>query len=201
MAWRRVVWYKFTEVSQQHTTSTFIAIFCSQYTTARNKTVICNQRLEQKDRARFRYISLPVIKCPAFPVLKSLFFLDSGPCSARLLTASSAMRLPDVPSEESGREISDGNDWSKVRGFLARCRRYIAFTRVHKGCGEHASTFRVVTDCERPAAKAPSTLSAWRIICVYSRPVSSTQRSCCADSSDWRDFTVKISWLFTSHYR
>jgi len=62
--------------------------------------------------------------------------LDHGPCSARLLTASSAMRLPDVPPEESGREISDGNDWSKVRGFLARCRRYIAFTCVHEGCGE-----------------------------------------------------------------
>jgi len=81
--------------------------------------------------------------------------LDRGPCIARLLTASSAMRLPDVPPEESGREISYGNDWSKVRGFLARCRRYIAFTCVHQGCGEHASTFRAGKECDRPAAKSP----------------------------------------------
>ena len=44
------------------------------------------------------------------PHVDEPFLLDLGPCTARLLTASSAMRLPDVPPQESGREISDGND-------------------------------------------------------------------------------------------
>ena len=141
MAWRRVVWYKFTEVSQRLTTSIFIVIFCSLYTTRRNKAVSSNQRLEQqicyfklrKGYSRDDGSRVPSIEEPFFwiaaPAVHACW-LQAAPCGYQMYHQKKADEK--LVMEMTG--VRWGDSWHDADATL----RSLAFTKAVENTRAHS---------------------------------------------------------------